>query len=89
MTIKNQRIFIDDEEKQITDTTNPKHGLEDKDYSAAWQTPNGACFFLHPMLLAGLYSCFTFIFIKFAQYIDVNKNHVRRMGDKTIKTSEL
>ena len=46
-------------------------------------------FFLHPMLLAGLYSCFTFIFIKFAQYIDVNKNHVRRMGDKTIKTSEL
>ena len=36
-TKKNQRIFID-EEKQITDTTNPKHGLENKDYSAAWQT---------------------------------------------------
>ncbi len=36
-SIRNQRIFID-EEKQITDTTNPKHGLENKDYSAAWQT---------------------------------------------------
>lgn len=61
MTIKNQRIFIDeekqrifvDEEKQITDTTNPKHGLEDKDYSAAWQTPNGACFFSPPDAFGG------------------------------------